>query len=326
MHVLIKTLWPVFLLVMGAAAPLMAAQTFPSKPIRAVVTTPPGSGGDVVMRTIAQVLSEMYRQQVLVENRPGAGGLIGATAVATAPPDGYMIGLAGPAHVLAPQLQAKPPYRPIEDFTPIVELGTLSSVLVVGAGVPAKNTQELIALAKSKPGQLNYASLGDGTASHLAGALFTQAAGINVVHVPFKSVADVFQAVISGDVHYVNYLVPLALPLLRDGKARALAVTGQVRFAALPDIPTMAEAGLPGANLDAMLGIVGPANLPREIVQQLHADIVAVLRRQDTRERLATQALMPSSGTATPDSYGAHLKAEYEVYRKLIATLGLKRQ
>ena len=325
MRALEKTLRLGLLLAVGAIMLPAQAQTFPSRPIHAIVTTPSGSGADFVMRTIAQGLTDLYKQQVVVENRPGAGGLIGASAVAAAPPDGYLIGLASTAHVVSPQLQAKPAYRPIEDFTPIAEPGTLPSVVVVAAGVPAKSVQELIALAKAKPGQLNFASLGDGTAAHLTAALFNQAAGIDVVHVPFKSAADSYQAILSGDVHYLVYLVPSGMPPVRTGKARALAVTGQARIASLPDIPTVAEAGLPGAALDAMFGIVAPANLPRDIVQKLHADIVSILRKQDTRDRLATQAVSTSPDT-TPEGYAARLKAEYELYRKLIATLGLKRQ
>ena len=173
-------------------------------------------------------------------------------------------------------------------------------------------------------GSSNFASLGAGTAAHVAAVVFNQAAGIDAVHVPFKSLADVYSAVISGEVHYYVFLVPSALPPVRSGKARALAVTGAARATILPDVPTVVEAGLPGAQSDAMLGIVGPANLPREIVTRLHAEIVAVLRKKDTQDRYAPQSVVMTLDT-TPDQYDARRKAEYGVYKKLIETLGLGR-
>jgi len=302
-----------------------AEQAFPSRPIRLLVTTSAGSGADFFARTVAQGLTEDYKQQVVVENRPGAGGLIGAGTIATATPDGYTLGIASTAHVTAPLLQAKPPYRPIEDFTAVALLTTISAVLVMNAGVPAKNVQELIAIAKGKPGQLNYASLGDGTAAHLQAEMFNRAAGINVVHVPFKTVGDAYSAALSGEVQYIVFLVPSAMPLIKSAKMRALAVTGKARTAALPDVPTFAEAGIPAAESEVLLGIVGPAKTPREMVTRLHRDIATVLRRSDIRERFASQGGVPTPDT-TPDQYADLLKGEYARYRKLIAELGLKPQ
>ncbi len=300
-----------------------AAETFPTKPVRLIVTSGAGSGVDYFARTLAQPLTELYRQQVVADNRPGAGGLIGAGTIAAAAPDGYTIGIASTAHVVAPVLQAKPPYRPIEDFTPIALLTSLPSVVVATASIPAKSVQELIALAKSRPGQLNFASLGDGTAAHLQAEIFRRAAGINTVHVPFKSVGDSHAALLAGEVHYLVFLVPSAMPLVRNAKARALAVTSKGRSAALPDVPSLAEAGLPGAVSEALVGVVGPAKMPRDMVARLHRDIVKVLRQPETRERFATQGGTPEP-EVTPEMYGARLRAEYATYGKLIAELGLK--
>jgi tripartite-type tricarboxylate transporter receptor subunit TctC len=273
----------------------------------------------------AQGLTENYKQQVLVDNRPGAGGLIGASAIAQGASDGYTLGIASTSHVVAPMLQVKPPYKPIEDFTPIALLTAIPGVVVSSATLPVKSVQDLIALAKAKPGQLNFASLGDGTAAHLQAEIFNRGAGIKVTHVPFKSVGDSHTAIISGDVHYLVYVVPSAMPLVKGGKARALAVTGPKRSAALPDVPTVAEAGVPAAQSETLMGVVGPAKIPREIVTKLHDDIATVLRAAETRERFATQGGVPTP-EVTVEQYAAMLKREYETYGKLIRELGLKPQ
>lgn len=300
------------------------AQSFPTKPIRIIVTTAPGSGGDIVSRTIAQGLSERYAQQVVVENRPGAGGLIGQQAIFQASADGYTIGLASTAHVVSPMLQSKPPFRPIEDFTPIIKVGEITNIVIVGPSMPARTLEEFLAQAKAKPGSLNFLSLGDGTAAHLAAVIFNRAAGIDVVHVPFKTVADANTAIMNGDVHYGVFLVPPSVQLIRSGKIRGLAVTSDKRLAAHPDIPTVHELGLPSAASSAMLGYVGPANLPRELVHKLHDDMVAVLQRADIRERLAGQVVLAAE--TAPGQYAAALRAEFERYGRLIEAIGLRRQ
>jgi tripartite-type tricarboxylate transporter receptor subunit TctC len=309
--------------VAGAFPAGAAEQAFPTKPIRVIVTTPAGSGADFFARVVAQGLTETYKQQVVVENRPGAGGLIGAGAIAQSPSDGYTMGVASTSHVVAPVLQVKPPYRPIEDFTPIALLTAIPGVVVASATLPVKSVQDLIALAKSKPGQLNFASLGDGTAAHLQAEIFNRGAGIKVTHVPFKSVGDSHTAIISGDVHYLVYVVPSAMPLVKGGKARALAVTGPKRSSALPDVPTVAESGVPAAESETLMGLVGPAKMPRDLVVKLHRDISTVLRSADARERFATQGGIPAPDV-TAEQYGTMLKREYETYGKLIRELGLK--
>ena len=309
---------------LGAVLPARAAeQSFPVKPVRLIVTSGVGAGVDFFARVLSHGLTDNWKQQVIVENRPGAGGLIGAGAIAAANPDGYTIGIASTAHVVAPVLQLKPPYRPLEDFTPIALLTTIPSLLVVSGTLPVKTVADLIALAKPKPGQFNFASLGDGTAAHLQAEIFNRAAGIKVTHVPFKSVADVHTAIIAGEVHHMVFLVPSAMPVVKTGKARAIAVTSPKRIAALPDVPTIAEAGVPGAEWEALVGVVGPAGMPPAMTTRLHRDIAAVLRTADTRERFATQGSTPTPEVA-PEKYGALLKREYETYRKLIGELGVK--
>jgi tripartite-type tricarboxylate transporter receptor subunit TctC len=320
-----RTTIPLALLFAATTFVQAAEPNFPARPIRLIVTTSAGSGVDFFARTVGQALTEVEKQQIVVENRPGAGGLIGASTIAQATPDGYTLGIASTAHVVAPLLQQKPPYRPIEDFTPIALLTSLPAVIVTTASIPVKSVPELIALAKSKPGQLNYASLGDGTAAHLQAEIFNRAAGVKVVHVPYKTVGDAHAAVLTGEVHYIVFLVPSAMPLVKSPKARALAVTTKARSVALPDLPGIAEAGLPAAESETLVGVVGPAKMPREIVARLHRDIATVLGKQEIRERFASQGGTPTPDV-TPQAYGERLKAEHATYRKLIGELGLKPQ
>ncbi len=315
-------------LVVGALVVCAAAATaaaYPERPLRMIVPASPGSGMDFFGRTVAQSLSEAYKQQVIADNRAGAGGLIGAATVAAATPDGYTLGMASTSTIIAPLLQLKPPYRPIEDFTPVALLASITSVLVVAPGVQAKTVQEFVAMAKARPGQLNYASIGSGTAAHLTAEIFNRAAGIDAVHVPFKIVADIYTEMLANRVHYLVFVSPASIPMLRDGKMRALAVTSAKRNAALPDTPTVVEAGLPGAEVDTMFGVLAPAGLPKAVVARLHADIVKILRLPETRERFARQGGEPAVDT-TPEMFGRQLRAEYERYRKLLPAIGLKPQ
>ena len=302
-----------------------AVAAYPERPVRLIVPASPGTGMDFFGRTVGQALTEEYRQQVITDNRAGAGGLIGAATVAAATPDGYTIGMASTSTIIAPLLQVKPPYRPIEDFTPVALLASITSVLVVAPGVQAKTVQEFIALAKSRPGQFNFASVGSGTAAHLTAEIFNRAAGIEAVHVPFKIVADIYTEMLASRVHYLIFVSPASIPMLRDGKLRALAVTSAKRNAALPDTPTVLEAGLPGAEVDTMFGVLAPAGLPKAVLAKLHADIVKILRLPESRERFARQGGEPAVDT-TPEKFAWQLRAEYERYRKLLPAIGLKPQ
>ena len=307
-----------------STSPVLAqVANFPSKPIRIVVTTPAGSGADFFARTLARGLADIYKGVApVVENKPGAGGIIGAREVANSAPDGYTLGVASTAHVVAPLLQANPPYRPLADFTPIAQLTSLPFILVAAPTVPATTLPEFVKLIKAEPKKYNFGSLGNGTAAHLGAEIFNTAANAEVVHVPFKAASDLFTALINGEVHYSALFVPTA-GVMRSGKAHVLAVTGKTRNPALPDVPTVGEQGYPGAETEALMGIVAPAGLPPELVRKLHADITSVLRRPETREKFASQ-----SGEPTPDvtsaEYGAKLKAEMEQYQILLKRIGLK--
>ena len=303
-----------------------SGQAFPDKPIRMIVPLPPGTASDFLARTLGQSLSDAYQQQVVVDNRPGAGGMIGSSIVAKATPDGYTLAMVAAPHLLAPLLQITPPYRPLADFSAVVEVASLPNVVVVAASVPAKNIMELVALIKPKPGQFNYASLGFGTASHLAPEIFNRAAGISVVHVPFKVIPDVMTEMAAGRVHYTIFTAPASLTILRgDPRLRAIAVTSAKRSATFPDLPTVAEAGLPEAQSDVWFGVLAPAGTPARIVNRLNADIVRILREPATKEKFARQGAELVDDT-TPAGFARLLETEYVRYQKLIKDAGLKPQ
>jgi len=314
------------LMLVGTAAMAQApAGEFPTRPVRMIVPVSPGTGSDNMARVVARGLTEIFKQQVIVDNRAGAGSLIGSGIVAGAAPDGYTIGVAATSTIVAPLLQAKPPYRPVQDFVNIALLASIASVLVVAPEVPAKNLQEFIQYARARPGKLNFASIGAGSGAHLTPEIFNRAAGIQAVHVPFKNIADVVSAMRSSQVHYLMFISPASLPMLQDGKLRALAVTSPRRHAGLPDVPAVGEVGLRGAESESMIGIIGPAALPKHLVARLHADIVSVLRRPETKTQFERFGGEPAAETSR-DAYAAKWKAEYELFRKLLPEIGLKPQ
>lgn len=302
-----------------------AAGDFPVRPVRMIVPGSPATGMDNMGRVVARGLTELFKQQVIVDNRAGAGSLIGSGIVAGAAPDGYTIGVASTSTIVAPMLQAKPPFNPVKDFVNIALLSSITSVLVVAPEIPAKNLKEFIEYAKARPGKLNFASIGAGSAAHLAPEIFNRAAGIQAVHVPFKSVADVVSEMRSSRVHYLMFISPAALPMLQDGKLRALAVTSPKRYAGLPDVPAVAEVGLSGAEAETMIGVIGPAAMHRHLVARLHADIVSVLRQPDTKVQFERFGGTPAAET-TRDAYAAKWKAEHELFSKLLPEIGLKPQ
>jgi tripartite-type tricarboxylate transporter receptor subunit TctC len=309
------------------AAPTAAvaqAPSFPAKPVRIIVTTPAGSGADFFARTLAQGLTDAWQQQVVVENRPGAGGIIGAQALQQAPADGHTLGVASTAHIVAPLLQSKPPYRPLEDFTPIALLAAIPNVIIANRNVDANDAQDLVKLAKAQPGKLNFGSLGDGTAAHLGAEIFNRAAQLQVVHVPFKQVSDLYTALYSNDVQYAVLLVPSAGPALRSGKVRPVAVTSRTRNVALPDTPTVVELGLPAAESETLMGLIGPAGLPPAIVELIHRRVRMVTSTQDMRDRYAQQGAIPATDSTA--AYATRLREEEALYRKLLPAIGLKPQ
>ena len=299
------------------------AQSYPTKPVRVVVAFLAGGGDDYIARLIAPKLTEELGQQVVVENRPGAGGLIGWEHVAkSVPPDGYTLALGGGSMTTVPSLRSKPPFDLLRDFTPISLISTTSLVLVVHPSVPARTVKELITLARTRPGKLNYASPGAGALPHLSAELFKSMARIDIVHVPYKGAPPVYVDLISGRVDMFFGTLTSVLPHVPSGKVRALGVTGAKRAAVLPDIPTIAEAALPGYEISGWFAIHGPSGMPRGIVNRLNAAIHKVVAMPDVRERLLKVGAEPQ--TNTPEQMAAMMNAGVDKFGNIIRTAGIK--
>ena len=303
---------------------VMAQNKYPEKPIRMIVPFPPGSASDFLARTVGQKLNEQYGQQVVIDNRPGAGGVVGSTMITKAVPDGYTLGLIGQPYLINAILQKDAPYRALEDVATIAQVAALANVLVIAPNLPIKTTAELIALAKAKPGELNFGSAGIGASSHIAGEAFKAAAGINVVHVPFKLLSDVFTEMISGRVHIYMFPLPAVMPMLKDGKLHVLAVGTAQRVPSLPGVSTIAESGLPGFQSLSWFGVVAPSKISRAIVQQLNKDIIAILQQPDTKERFLRQGA--EAVITTPEDFQKLMQSEYAKYQKLVKDAGISAQ
>ena len=306
----------------GAAASV-TAQSYPVKPIRLVVGFPAGGPTDIVSRTIAPRLSESLGQQVVVDNRAGAGGMIATEQVSKAPADGYTL-LMGTIGGIAVAMSLSPNrgYDTLRDFAPITQAVTVTNLLVVHPTVPAKNVKELLAIARSKPGRLNYASSGNGTVTHLAGELFKLMGKVDITHVPFKGGAPALTALISGevDMSYENSLV--VTPHVKAGKVKALAVTGSKRSKLMPELPTISESGLPGYDASGWYGLFVPAATPKPIVARLNQEAVKALRMPDVVRTLSGQGAEPVGNT--PEEFGAFVKAEIEKWANLVKTAKMK--
>ena len=302
-----------------------AAENYPTRPIRVIVPLPPGTATDFIARTLSMPLSDLYKQQIVVDNRPGAGGLIGSGLGAKATPDGYTFVMVAPPHTMATLLNANPPYHPIKDFTPVAGIALVPNLLVVSPNLPVKSVLELAALLRNNPGKYNYASVGVGSLAHIGAEIFNRAANTKQVHVPFKFLGDAFTETMADRVHYFLFTVPSASPIVREGRLRALAVSGSKRSSAWPDLPTMAEAGLPEATSDGWFGLVGPAGVPGAIVTRLHGDIAKLLRDPKIREALARGGAEVPNDTS-PATFGKLMQTEYERYVRLVKEAGLKAQ
>jgi len=302
------------------AAPA-AAESYPSHPIRLIVPYTPGGITDIVARLVGQQLGERLGQTVVVDNRPGAGGTLAADLVAKSAPDGYTLLLGVNAtQSIAASLYAGLPFDPVRDFQPITLIASGPLVLMLHPAVPAHSVRELVALAKAKPASLNYASSGNGGASHLAGALFSQVAGIDIVHVPYKGTAPAVSDLLAGQVQMYFDPVITAKPNIDSGRLRALAVTSTKRSAALPDVPTMAEAGLPGVEFTTWLGFLAAAHTPPDIVAMLHDATVAALREPALQDRLAVQGLDVVGDT--PAEFAAFIAADTAAMARLVKSSG----
>ncbi len=298
-------------------APAAFAQPYPSKPIRMIVGFPPGGGTDVVARVIGQKLFEWYGQTVVVENRAGATGTIGADVLAKSPPDGYslMMGHAN-SHAIAPNLMAKLPYDPIKDFAPVSYVGYVPNVLSLHPSVPAKNMQELVALLKANPGKYTYASSGNGSSQHLSGEMFKLLTGTSALHVPYKGSGDAIKDLLAGTVSFNFDTMPPVLEHIKAGKLRGLGISTPKRLAQLPEVPTFAEEGLVGFEILNWYGVMAPAATPREIVAKLSADINKAMREPDVKTRL--EQVGTQLREMSPEEFGAFMRAELVKYAKLV--------
>lgn len=304
----------------GCDAPAMAQQAYPTKPVRIISPFAPGGGNDTLCRIIAPKLVERLKQQVVVENRPGANGIIGTEAAARSAPDGYTIVLIPSGHAVNASLHRKLPYDSINDFTPITLVGSSPLVLAVHPSLPVRNVKGLVALARARPGQLTYVSAGVGASGHLAGALFETLTGTKMLHVPYRGMALAVTDLIAGQVTLTFGTSLSVVPHVRSGRLRALATTGAQRSPALPDLPTVAES-VPGYEASLWYGFVGPARMPPEIVRRLNSEIIAVLGLPDVRERLAGQAV--DVRTDTPEEFARLLKADLERWAKVVKRAGV---
>lgn len=305
-----------------STSPAFAQSAYPNKPIRIISIFAPGGGNDVICRLVAQQLTERLKQQVIVENRVGANGIVGTEAAARSAPDGYTFTLIPSGHTVNASMYKKLPFDSIRDFTPITLAGSGPLVLAVHPSLPAKNVKVLIALAKARPGQLTYVSSGVGASGHLAGAMFDSMTGTKMVHVPYKGMSLAVSDLMGGQVSMTFGTSLSVIPQVRTGRLRALATTGAQRSPALPDLPTVAESGVPGYEASLWYGFVGPARMPPEIVQRLNTEIVAILALPDTREKLASQGV--DARSTTPDEFARILTADVARWAKVVQKLGLQ--
>lgn len=299
------------------------SQAYPARSVRIIVTFPAGGTSDILTRILGQKLSESFGQQVVVDNRAGGSGIIASELAAKAAPDGYtlIMGYVG-THAINPALFAKLSYDPIKDFAPVSLVAVAPNILVIHPSLPVKSTKELIALAKKKPGQLLFSSAGNGSAPHLAGVLFGTMAGVNVVHVPYKGAPQATQDLIAGQVQMQFPTIPVVLPFIKSNRLRAVAVTSLKRSPALPELPTIAESGIPAYEAVSWYGVLGPSGLPRDVIAKLNAEIGRILRLPDIRDSYATQGAEAEPGT--PEQFAGLIKSEIQKWGKVVRDSGAK--
>jgi tripartite-type tricarboxylate transporter receptor subunit TctC len=298
------------------------AQDYPTRPIRILVGFSAGSASDILARTVAQKLNEAWGQPVLVDNRPSSGGIVAGTALATAAPDGYTLLVVSAGHAATAAMFTKLPYDTLKDFAGVSRIANVPSILVVSPALGAKSVKDLIALARSKPGELNFSSPAVGSANHLAGELFKTLAGIQAVHVPYKGIPEAMTAVVTGNVQFNFSPVVNVLSLSRDGKLLPLAASGGKRSAVLPEVPTVAEAGLAGYIFDPWFGLLAPAKTPRPLLARLSSEVARIVELPDVKERL--RALGADPAPNTPEAFDAYIRAEVAKFQKIVQDAGIK--
>ena len=306
---------------LGFAMPV-PAQQYPAKAVRLVVPFGTGSTTDTLARLVGQKLAEVWGQPVVIDNRSGAGGNIGTDMVAKAAGDGYTLLMAAGSHTINPALYGRLPYDAVRDFAPVTLVGSAPQLLVATASLPANSVRELIALAAGKPGQLRYGSGGNGSPSHLAMELLKSMARVDMVHVPYKGGDGVLVALLSGEIHLYFGNIRAMMPLVRTGKLKALAVTSPKRSPAAPDIPTIAESGLPGYSMLAWWGLLAPAATPGAVVTRVYGDVTRLLQEPALRERLAAVGI--DTAGSSPDEFGAFIRAEIATWTRVVKTAGVR--
>jgi tripartite-type tricarboxylate transporter receptor subunit TctC len=308
----------------AALAPPAMAQTWPTKPVRIVVPFGPGGPADVYARIVGQGLTEAFKQQFIIDNKPGAGALIGTEVVAKAAPDGYTLLMMSNTHTVNETLFARKPYDLMRDLIPVAPVNSSDLVMVVHPSVPAKTLPEFIALAKAQPGKLSYASSGPGTPYHMAGELFKAMSGTDILHIPHKGSAEARNDVMGGHVQMMFDAVTAMKGSIDAGEVRALATTGLVRSPVLPNVPTVSESGVPGYEATIWLGIMAPKGTPTEIVDTLNAEIARIIARPEIRDAWARQGAVPM--TMTPDKFDAYMRQDIEKWAKVIKSAGIHTQ
>jgi len=298
-----------------------AQQPWPAKPIRFVAPFAPGGGTDFIGRVAAQKLTEAVKQQVIVENRPGAGGTLGAEVGAKAAPDGYTFTVIAGSYSVNPAIY-KLAFDPVNDITPVIQFSQGPLLVVVHPALPIKNMKDLIALARNKPGGLSYASSGQGSIVHLSTELFLYMAKAKAVHIPYKGTGPAITDTMSGQTQFLFGSIAAVMPIVKQGRLRGIAVTTEKRLAALPDVPTIAESGVKGYDVVLWHGLVGPKGLPRAIVDRVNGDLNKALRAKDMEEKLATDGVSPAGGT--PEQFGAIIKRDIDTWRKVVQMAGVK--
>lgn len=308
--------------IIAMAAPATAQHSYPSKPIRLISPYGPGGGNDTMARLIGQRLTESFGQQVIVDNRPGANTMIGTDIVAKSRPDGHTLLFSGINTFTINALLAPTPYDSVKDFAPIATLASSEMIMVVSPSVPANTLPELIALAKAKPGALNYATSSAGGAGHLVGELFKMTAGVNIQHIPYKGSGQALTDLMGGQVQ-ISILSPVStIPHVRSGKLKGIAISGESRFPALPQVPTFAEGGLPGFEAKVVYGILAAARTPKDIVDKLAGEIARIQRIPDFKEKLASQGVEPY--ILGPDKFAALLRSDMAKYARIIKVANIK--
>jgi len=315
-----RTVIAAFLVLLSVTA--YGQDSWPSRPVRFILPFPPGGGTDILGRLIAERLSAGLGQPVVIENRGGAGGNVGAEAAARSSPDGYTIVLVAPSLAISPTLYSKINYDPVKDFAPVSLVATVPNVMITQASLPVQNLQEFIAFAKAKPGALNFGSGGAGTSNHLAGELFNIVTGAKLVHIPYKGVNLAMQDVLAGNVHLVFIGIPAAAPHIKAGKLRALALVAPQRSSALPEVPTVAEAGLRDFEVTTWYGVLAPAGTPRNVVTRLNAELGKIMHSPELKEKLAATGTEPL--TSTPEEFADYIKREIAKWGEVVRKAGVK--